>query len=416
VEGRRVVVTGMGMVSPIGNSVEESWKNACAGVSGIDRITLWDATNVSVKIAGEVKNFNPEALFDRRTLRRTDRATQLAMVASKEAWDDSGLEIQQDAYNVGCLIGTGIGGFNTIFDGVKNFLERGEKGVSPLVIPMMLPDSTSARISIDYKLRGPNMSISTACATGNNSLGEAYAIIARGDADVMVSGSTEAGVLDIAIASFNNMKALSNRNDDPPRSSRPFDRDRDGFVCGEGAAILVLEELNHALERGAKIYGELVGYGSTSDAYHVTAPMDTGQGASHAMQHALDDAGLTVEDIDYLNAHGTSTPLNDSSETIAIKRTFGERAYDVPISSTKSMTGHLLGAAGSVEAVFSLLAMRDSYIPPTINLENPDPVCDLDYVPNVGREKSLKYVMSNSFGFGGHNAVLIFSNYAANGK
>lgn len=413
--GKRVVVTGMGVICPIGNSVAEAWQNAAAGKPGIGPITLWDTSQISVKIAGEVKNFDPLEAFGRRDSRRMDRFTQLGMYATIQAVEDSGLIVtEENRYHIGVLMGTGIGGFNTIMEGVQNFLERGEKGVGPLIIPMLLPDSASGKISIHYGMRGPNMSISTACATGNNSIGEAYAIIARGDAKVMVAGSAEAGVIPIGVASFNNMTALSRRNDSPETASRPFDKDRDGFVCAEGAATLILEELDHALARGAKIYAEIVGYGSTSDGYHITAPMETGEGACAAMQHALEDAGMTIEEIDYINAHGTSTHLNDLSETLAIKKTFGERAYEIPVSSTKSMTGHMLGAAGSVEAVFSIQAILNNFVPPTINYDTPDPECDLDYVPNVGRTHTVNAVMSNSFGFGGHNAVLIFKRYYPN--
>lgn len=414
--GRRVVVTGMGIISPIGNSIEEAWQSARDGKSGISRITSWDPAEVGVKIGGEIKNFDPEEYFGRREARRMDRVTHLAMFSSQRAIEDSGLVItDENRYDIGVLMGSGIGGIRSILAGMKGFVERGQKGVSPLVVPMMLPDSPSAKVSIEYGLRGPSFSISSACATGNNSIGEAATIIARGAAEVMITGSTEAGLVDLAMASFDNMRAISRRNDDPERASRPFDKDRDGFVVAEGAATIVLEELEHAKARGAKIYAEIVGYANTSDAFHVTAPLENGEGAAKAMERALKDANLTIEDIDYLNAHGTSTPLNDRMETVAIKKVFGERAYDVPVSSTKSVTGHLMGAAGAIEAVLCVEAIRNSYIPPTINHQSPDPECDLDYVPNVGREKSLRYVMNNSFGFGGHNTVLIFKRYDENG-
>lgn len=414
--GRRVVITGMGIVCPIGNNVEEAWQNAKTGVSGIDRIQLWDASNLRVQIAGEVKDFDSNEIFGRRESRRLDRSAQLGLYATQQAIEDSGIEVtDENRYEIGTMLGTGIGGIKSTLIGHEAFLDRGQKGVSPLLVPMMLPDSPTGKISINYGLRGPSMAIVSACATGNNAIGEAAAMIARGAADVMVTGSTEAGVLDLAIAGFDNMGALSRRNDDPQRASRPFDKERDGFIVAEGAATLVIEDLDHALARGAKIYAEIVGYANTSDAFHVTAPMENGEGAAVAMQKALKIAQLGIEDIDYLNAHGTSTPLNDKMESNAIKRVFGERAYDIPVSSTKSMTGHLLGAAGSVEAVFSVMAIRDNFVPPTINLENPDPDCDLDYVPHTGREHTTNVVMSNSFGFGGHNTVLIFKDYRANG-
>jgi len=406
----------MGIICPVGNSVEEAWNNAKAGVSGIGPITLWDASELRVQIGGEVKNFDPDEVFGKRETRRMDRSTQLALYASRQAIEDSGLVVNDDnRYDIGTLIGTGIGGIKSTLIGMAGFIERGQKGVSPLLVPMMLPDSPTGKVSIDFGLRGPSFCVVSACATGNNAIGEAAAMIARGAAEVMIAGSTEAGVLDLSIAGFDNMGALSRRNDEPERASRPFDKDRDGFIVAEGAATLVLESLEHALARGARIYAELVGYGNTSDAYHVTAPMESGEGAAVAMQKALKDAQLSPDDIDYLNAHGTSTPLNDAMETAAIKTVFGERAYDLPVSSTKSVTGHLLGAAGSVEAVFSIMSILDNFVPPTINYETPDPACDLDYVPNVGRNHTINTVMSNSFGFGGHNTVLIFKRYSENG-
>lgn len=414
--GRRVAVTGMGITCPIGNTVEEAWHNAQNGISGIQYITLFDPEHIDVKIGGQVPDFDPDELWGRRTARRTDRVTQLAIIATEQAFADSGIVVtNENHYEIGALIGSGIGGIRSILNGMEAFNERGQKGVSPLLVPMMLPDSPSGRISIDYGLRGPNFSVSSACATGNNAIGEAAAMIARGAADVMLAGSTEAGLVDLSVASFDNMGAISRRNDEPERASRPFDKDRDGFVVAEGAAVLVLEELEYAKARGANILAEISGYATTSDAYHVTAPLENGEGAAVAMQRALKDANLTIQDIDYLNAHGTSTPLNDKMETVAIKSVFGERAYDIPVSSTKSVTGHLMGAAGSVEAVLCIKAILENYVPPTINLENPDPDCDLDYVPNVGRSHPINHVMSNSFGFGGHNAVLIFSRYSENG-
>ncbi|GIK66257.1 MAG: 3-oxoacyl-[acyl-carrier-protein] synthase 2 [Chloroflexota bacterium] len=416
-KGRRVVVTGMGIICPIGNSVEESWESAKNGKSGITHISQWDASNIGVKIGGEIKNFDPVEYFGKREIRRMDRTTQLAMYASKQALDSSGLVVtDENRYDVGCIVGCGIGGIHSISEGVLAFAERGQRGVSPLLVPIMLPDSPAGRVSIEWGLRGPNMAVSTACATGNNAIGEAAAMIARGAADVMLAGSTEAGLMDLAVASFDNMGAISRRNDDPATASRPFDKDRDGFVVAEGSAMLVLEELEHAQARGATILAELVGYAATADAFHVTAPLENGEGAVMAMKRALKDANLTIEDIDYLNAHGTSTPLNDASETRALKTVFGERAYDLAISSTKSVTGHLMGAAGAVEAVLSVKSLLENFVPPTINQFTPDPDCDLNYTPNVGKAHQIDYVMSNSFGFGGHNAVLIFGRYNGNGK
>jgi len=406
----------MGIICPTGNNVEEAWGNAAAGKTGIGYITRFDTSHLENKFGGEVKNFDPDALLGRREARRTDRVTQMALYASQQAMEDSGLEVtDENRYDIACVVGSGIGGVSSIFDSIKTFLEKGAKAVSPLMVPMMLPDAPSSKISMTYGLRGPNFAISTACATGNNCIGEATEIIRRGQATMALAGSSEAGLIDIAIASFNNMTAISRRNDAPEKASRPFDIDRDGFVVAEGAAILVLEELEHAKARGAKIYAEIIGYGHTSDAYHVTAPLETGEGAAKAIERALEDANLTANDIDYINAHGTSTPLNDKSETLALKKALGEQAYEIPISSTKSVTGHLMGAAGAVEAVFSIMAMRNNFVPPTINLDNQDPECDLNYTPNVGVQHNIKYVMSNSFGFGGHNAVLIFGKYSANG-
>jgi 3-oxoacyl-[acyl-carrier-protein] synthase II len=416
VERRRVVVTGMGIICPTGNNVEQAWANAAAGITGIRTIQRFDTSHLENHFGGEVKDFDPNEVLGRREARRTDRVTQLGLVAAQQAIEDSGLQItDENRYDIACVMGSGIGGIGTIFEGIKAFLERGAKAVSPLMVPMMLPDSPAAKVSMTYGLRGPNFAISTACATGNNCIGEATEMIRRGQVKVAVAGSAEAGLVDIAIASFNNMTAISRRNDAPEKASRPFDIDRDGFVVAEGAALLVLEDLEHAQARGAKIYAEILGYGHTSDAYHVTAPLETGEGAAEAILRALDDAGLTAEDIDYINAHGTSTPLNDKAETLAIKQALGEQAYEIPISSTKSVTGHLMGAAGSVEAVFSIMAICNGFIPPTVNLDNPDPECDLNYTPKVGVAHNIDVVMSNSFGFGGHNAVLIFGKYQQNG-
>ncbi len=409
---RRVVVTGLGVVCPVGNSVEEAWQNAANGVNGVAPIQRFDTSALEVHFGGEVKNFDAKALFGHREVRRMDRVTQLAMAASQQAVTHSGLDMaHEDAWEVGCLIGSGIGGIESIIEQARASFERGPRVVSPLLIPMMLPDSPTGRVAIEYGMRGPNMAVSTACATGNNAIGEATEMIRRGSADVMLAGSTEAGVVELSLASFNNMTAISRRNDSPETASRPFDKTRDGFVVAEGAGVLVLEELEHAKARGAHIYAEILGYGNTDDAFHVTAPMENGAGAAKAMEKALRNAGLTIDQVDYINAHGTSTSLNDASETRAVKAVFGEKAYDVPLSSTKSVTGHMLGAAGSVEAVFSIKSILEQFIPPTINLHTPDPECDLNYTPNVGVSHPINTVMSNSFGFGGHNAVLLFGKY-----
>jgi 3-oxoacyl-[acyl-carrier-protein] synthase II len=402
---KRVVITGMGAICPTGNNVAEAWKNT-------GKVTLFDIAQTEVQIAGEVKNFDAEAIFGKKEAKRTDRATHFALVATKEALEDSGLVITDDnCYEVGCIVGSGIGGINSLIEAVQSFMAKGHHGVSPLVVPRLLIDGSSGKVSLDFNLRGPNFCITTACATGNNCIGEAAEIIRRGQAIAMVAGSTEAAVNPITMSGFNNMKTLSNRNDDPLHASRPFDANRDGFVAGEGSAMLVLEDLDHALARGAKIYGEVLGYGHTSDAYHPTAPRETGEGAAQAMRFALKDAGLKAENLDYINAHGTGTSLNDAAETKAIKMALGEEAYNIPISSTKSMTGHLLGAAGAIEAVFSLMAIQDNFVPPTVNLTTPDPECDLNYTPNVGFSKPINIVMSNGFGFGGHNATVILGRY-----
>jgi 3-oxoacyl-[acyl-carrier-protein] synthase II len=405
----------MGILCPTGNSVDEAWGNAKNGITGIHAIERFDTSHIEIHFGGEVRNFDPEAYLGRREARRTDRVTQMALYAAEQALKDSALPItDENRYQIATVVGSGIGGVGSLLESIRTFLERGARAVSPLMVPMMLPDSPCSKISMVYGLRGPNFAISTACATGNNSIGEAVEMIRRGQIVAAVTGSSEAGLVDVAMAGFNNMTALSNRNEEPERASRPFDADRDGFVCAEGAAILVIEELHHALSRGAHIYAEVLGYGHTSDAYHVTAPLETGEGAAKAIEFALRDANLTADDIDYINAHGTSTPLNDKSETLALKRALGETAYEIPISSTKGVTGHLMGAAGAVEAVFCIKAMQDDFVPPTINLENQDPECDLNYTPLVGKSHPIRVAMSNSFGFGGHNAVLIFGEYNEN--
>ena len=416
-ERRRVVVTGMGIICPTGNDVEEAWGNASEGVTGIDTITSFDTSGLENHFAGEVRNFDARAFLGRREVRRTDRVTHLGLYAAQQAIDDSGLEVtEENRYEVGCVMGSGIGGIGSLFNSIRLFLEKGASSVSPLMVPMMLPDSPSGKVSMKWGLRGPNFAISTACATGNNSIGEAAEIIRRGAATAILAGSSEAALSAITIASFNNMRAISRRNEEPKRASRPFDIDRDGFVVAEGAAMLMLEDLEHAQARGARIHAEILGYGHTSDAFHITAPLETGEGAATAITQALADAELEGSQIDYINAHGTSTPLNDVSETCAIRHAFGDDADEIPISSTKSVTGHLMGAAGSVEAVFTIKAIQEDFIPPTINLDNQDPACDLDYTPNQGRPARIERAMSNSFGFGGHNAVLIFGGYNPNGS
>jgi 3-oxoacyl-[acyl-carrier-protein] synthase II len=408
----RVVVTGMGSISPVGHTVAEAWRNIRDGVSGTRVIQRFDPSILEVRIAGEVRDFDGKARFGPRDARRMDRCTQFAMAAAAEALADAKLDLEKlDPYCIGCLIGSGVGGIETLYEQMMNFRDKGPRGVSPLLVPMMLTDSPTARVAMEYNLRGPNMSISTACATGNNALGEAAEMIRRGAASIMVAGSTEAGILPVSISSFANMGALSKRNAEPATASRPFDKTRDGFVMAEGAAVLVLERLEDALARGATIYAEILGYATTDDAYHLTAPLEHGEGAQAAMRSALEQSKLSPQKIDYINAHGTSTPLNDVSETRAIKAVFGPHAYNVAISSTKGATGHLLGAAGSVEAIFSIMSIRDQFVPPTLHLHTPDPECDLNYTANVGKPRSITYVMSNSFGFGGHNAVVIFGQY-----
>lgn len=405
---RRVVVTGMGTLNPLGNDVSSSWEAIRAGRSGIGPVTLFDAGEYETRIAGEVKEFDPVARFGRKEARRMARLTQLAMAAAEEALSDAGLRDAPVARDrTGVLVGSGMGALDPIHEAADTLRERGPRKVSPFFVPMMLADTPAALISIAYGLTGPNMAVYTACATGNNALGEAAAMIRRGAADIMIAGGTEACILPLAMAGFGVMGAISTRNDEPERASRPFDIGRDGFVVAEGAALLVLEERDHALARGATIYGEFLGYGSSADAWHITMPGEAGEGAAQSMRAALLDAGLDTGDIDYINAHGTSTPLNDRAETAAIKRLFGERAYGIPVSSTKSMTGHMLGAGGSMEAILCLMALRDGLIPPTINYEEPDPDCDLDYVPNQPRAADLRVVMSNAFGLGGHNATII---------
>ena len=409
---RRVVVTGMGCISPVGNNVKETWNAILAGKSGAGMITHFDASRHKTRFAAEVKGFDPIPLFGPRETRKMDRFTQFASAVAMEALEQSGLKIDEtNRDRVGVMIGTGIGGIGSLLEQVEVMRERGPERVSPFLVPMMISDSAAGMLAIRFGARGPNMALATACASGNNAIGEALEIIRRGAADAMLAGGSEAALVPVAMAGMNVMTALSTRNDDPQRASRPFDKDRDGFLMGEGAGMLILESLEHAQARGAKILCEITGYGTTDDAHHISAPAENGAGAALAMKLAIEDANMELTDIDYINAHGTSTPLNDKSETAAIKTVFGEQAYNIPISSTKSMTGHLLGASGAIEAVFCILAIREEILPATINYHTPDPECDLDYVPNQSRPASPKHVMSNSFGFGGHNATLIFSQF-----
>jgi 3-oxoacyl-[acyl-carrier-protein] synthase II len=409
---RRVVVTGLGCISPVGNNVQETWQSILAGRSGAAMITHFDASGHKTRFAAEVKGFDPVALFGAREARKMDRFTQFATAVAIEAIEQSALRIDESNRDrIGVVIGTGIGGISTLLEQVEVLRERGPERVSPFLVPMMISDSAPGMIAIRFGVRGPNMALATACASGNNVLGEAVEMVRRGAADVMIAGASEAAIVPVAMAGLNVMTALSTRNDDPQSASRPFDKDRDGFLMGEGAGILVLEALESAQARGAKVLAEVSGYGTTDDAHHISAPAENGAGAAIAMQLALENANLGITDIGYINAHGTSTPLNDKSETAAIKTVFGEQAYNIPVSSTKSMTGHLLGASGALEAVFCILAMRDEVLPPTINYHTPDPECDLDYVPNQSRKAAPRHIMSNSFGFGGHNATLIFSRF-----
>ena len=407
---RRVVITGLGTVTPVGNDVERFWSNLKNGVSGIRAIDAFDTTAYDCKIGGQVRDFDPKPFFKNpKDVRRTDRFTQLAMAAAKMAVADSGIDIenleQRDRFGV--IVSTGIGGLKTLQDQLTILLTKGPSRNSPFTIPMLISNMASGFISMEFNLHGPNLCIVTACATSNNAIGESWRIIKSGDADLFLAGGAEAPIVEIGLAGFSAMKALSTRNDEPERASRPFDRDRDGFVMSEGAGVVVVEELEHAKARGAKIYCEITGYGLSADAYHMTAPPPDGEGAARAMQRALEHARISPDQVHYINAHATSTDIGDICETRAIKRVFGEHAYKVAISSTKSMTGHLLGGAGGVEMAACALAIRDSVIPPTINLENPGEECDLDYTPNVARERKVRIVLNNSFGFGGHNATLV---------
>ncbi len=409
---RRVVITGMGAVTPIGNSVKDFWQGMMESKSGADMITRFDASSFTTKFACEVKNFTTENIIDPKESRRLDTYAQFAIVAAEEAVKDSGLDFdKEDRDRIGVLIGSGIGGIKTFEDEHRKLVESGPRRVSPFFIPMMIIDIAAGYISIRYNLKGPNYAVVSACATASHAIGAAMKTIQRGDAEVMVTGGSEAAICPMGIAGFNSMKAISDRNDDPQHASRPFDKNRDGFVMGEGAGIVVLEELEHAQKRGATIYGEVRGIGFTADAHHITAPAPGGEGAVRAMKLCIQDAGLNPGDVQYINAHGTSTPYNDKSETEAIKTVFGDHAYKLHVSSTKSMTGHLLGAAGGVELITSVLAIKNGVIPPTINYEVPDPDCDLNYAPNQPVEQKITAAISNTFGFGGHNAVLAVSAF-----
>lgn len=409
---RRVVITGIGVISPIGNGKDNYWNALKEGKNGIDKITRFDATEFPTQIAAEIKDFDPHDYMDKKEARRMDRFTHYAIAASKQALEDSEIDLKKvDVNRFGVTLGSGVGGIETLEKEHKKLLQKGARRVSPFFIPMMISNIGAGHISIAFGVKGPNTTAVSACASSTNAIGDAFKIIERGDADLMFAGGAEASITPLSIAGFCTMKAMSTRNDDPKRASRPFDKERDGFVMGEGSGIIILEELEHALKRGAKIYGEIVGYGMSADAHHITAPAPEGEGAARAMKNAVLDANINPEEVDYINAHGTSTPLNDKFETLAIKTVFGDHAYKLSVSSTKSMTGHLLGAAGSIEAIACLLAVKENYIHPTINLTNPDPELDLDYVPNVGKNKEVRYALSNSLGFGGHNASLIFKKY-----
>ncbi|NLM51360.1 MAG: beta-ketoacyl-ACP synthase II [Firmicutes bacterium] len=409
---RRVVITGLGAITPIGIGKTEFWQGLIAGKNGIDRVQSFDVSEFPTQIGAEVKNFDPAMFFDKKESRRMDRFGQFALAAAKLAVEDAELDVKKiDKTRAGVSVGSGIGGIQTIQEQIEVLKTKGPRRVSPFLVPMLIANIASGYISIEFGFQGPNATIVTACATGTHSIGEAFNMIRAGMADVMVAGGAEAAFVPIAFAGFCSMRAMSTRNDDPARASRPFDAQRDGFVMGEGAGVVILEELGHALKRGARIYAEVAGYGLSGDAYHITAPDPEGKGAALCMSMALQDAQMTPEEVDYINAHGTSTPLNDKIETMAIKQVFGEHAYKLAISSTKSMIGHLLGAAGSVEAIACALTLAHQVIPPTINYENPDPECDLNYVPNKAQKRKIKVALSNSFGFGGTNATLILKQF-----
>lgn len=408
----RVVVTGLGAVTPVGNNVNGFWNSIVAGRGGVGKVTLFDASGYTSKIAAEVKDFNPEEFVSKKDVSRMDRFVHFAMAASIMAVKDSGLSFEkEDPYRTGVLIGSGIGGLKTIEEQHSIYLEKGPGRISPFLIPMLIINMASGRVAMHYGLKGPNTAVTTACATGSHAIGDSFKIIQRGDADVIITGGSEAAITPLGYGGFCALKAFSTRNDEPEKASRPFDARRDGFVIGEGSGVVVLESYSHAIKRGARIYAEVAGYGFTADAYHMTAPDPTGEPAMRAIKIAIKDAGLNCDEIDYINAHGTSTLLNDRCETNAIKKVFGERAYKIPVSSTKSMTGHMLGAAGGVEFIVCVLSIVNGIIPPTINYEHPDPECDLDYVPNKAREAKVKTAISNSLGFGGHNVTLTIRKF-----
>jgi 3-oxoacyl-[acyl-carrier-protein] synthase II len=411
---RRVVVTGLGLITPLGTGIQKTWEGICKGASGIDRITTFDTSESPVQIAGEVKDFNAEDFIERKEIKKMDVFIQYALSAGSMAIEDAGLKItEENADRVGVIVGAGIGGIQTIERYHSVLLENGQRRISPFFIPMLITNLAAGQISMRFGARGPNSCVTTACAAGTHAIGDSFKIIQRGDADAMIAGGSESAITPLTIAGFANMKALSSRNDTPQKASRPFDVERDGFVIAEGAGIVVLEELKVALARRAKIYAEVTGYGMTADAYHMTAPDPEGRGVVNCMRVALRDAGIAPEAVNYINAHGTSTPYNDKHETNAIKHVFGQHVHQLAVSSTKSMTGHLLGAAGGVEAAFCALALSEGIIPPTINYEHPDPECDLDYVPNHARHIDLENVISNSFGFGGTNACIVLKKYIA---
>lgn len=409
---RRVVVTGMGMISPLGLNLRSSWQAAVEGKSGVGYITHFDAKDYPVRIAAEVKGFDPTQYIEPKEVRKMDRFIQFAMAAAEMALQDAELKITPEiGERTGIVIGSGLGGLPVIEAYHKILLERGWRKITPFFIPMVIANLAGGQIAIKYRIKGPNLAVSTACASGNHAIGDAYRIIQYGDADIMIAGGTEAVITPLAVSAFAAMRALSTRNEEPEKASRPFDVDRDGFVMGEGCGLVILESLEHALKRGARIYAEMVGYGMSCDAYHITAPSPDGEGGAICMKLALKDAGVSPEEIDYINAHGTSTKQGDELETQAIKTVFGEHAYKLSVSSTKSMTGHLLGAAGGVEAIFTILSIYEDIVPPTINLDNPDPLCDLDYVPYKARKKEVRYALTNSFGFGGTNASILFKKF-----
>lgn len=410
---KRVVVTGVGAVTPVGTGKEEMWKNIKAGVCGIDKITKFDVSEYDCQIAAEVKDFDPSLYMDKKEAKRMDLFVQYAVAGAKMAVEDAGLDMEkEEPTRVGCMIGSGIGGIETLCEQHKRLTERGPGKVSPFMIPMMISNMAVGQVGIHFNCKGVNLTTVSACASGTDAIGQAFLAIQRGDAEVMITGGSEATIVDLSLAGFSSMKALSTRNDDPKGACSPFDAERDGFVMGEGSGILVLEELEHAKARGAHIIAEVVGYGSTNDAYHMTAPAPDGEGGARCMAAALKSAGIQPEDVDYINAHGTSTPYNDKYETAAIKTVFGDHAYKLAVSSTKSMTGHMLGAAGGVEGIITALAIEEGFLPATINYKNPDPECDLDYVVNEGREAEIRYAVSNSLGFGGHNASIVLKKYA----